>query len=266
LFSRDRRSLGTLIDESTGARRQIVSQGCDLNRVLGGPWLAVDCGYVPSRDPRTVRLYSLVEGAWRTVEVDPRIANCSCLELVGVGAHWLEFRQSTYHPPDRYFFQSLDSGDLRGDPTRRSIIPDLNAPGLARRLCAPVHVPRGPASGTYEPTLVFGSILFAGRFALAFAGPLDAGPLVYLEQCGSPLHELLCRDYCQVHANTRLVVWLPYDDGRQLRGILLRSRQRVRIPLPKPRAGTSYAVVALSGRRLYVTTSTGQLLTTRLPG
>jgi hypothetical protein len=150
-------------------------------------------------------------------------------------------------------FQNIETGRVRSDPTTASTRADLDAPGLAERVCSPLRLPSyvDPYS---RRTL--GALTFEGSFALA--GPLsgDGATATYLERCGSPLHELISRTG-PVAANARVVVWAPTEDPQplgsaHLDGLHLPSLRRFVIPLPAAIASEGVGAVELSSDHLYV--------------
>lgn len=256
-------AFGTLIDESTGTRKSVspppgFPTACSPTTLIGGPWLADDCGpaYAGTQPTRTVELYSLADSGWRTIPIASRIADLgAAARLTGAGAQWLKFTVSYYHGAPTGLFQNIVTGAVQADPTRRHVVPALNSQTLARRICAPVSVPYERPDPAYGGG-GFGTITFAGRDALA----VNLGDELYLERCGSSRQVLLCRDLLHLSIGRQLAVWLQYN-ARRLDGIVLRSHRRLEIPLPPIQASDYYASVTLGLHTIYVTRGDGELLT-----
>ena len=91
--------------------------------------------------PFDVELYSLADGTRQTVTLSPGMPYCSSppvdsevsCSAVAVGADWIEWVGSSYHhAPTEVYFQNIQTGELRGDPTNATTFADLNSPGLAQ--------------------------------------------------------------------------------------------------------------------------------------
>jgi hypothetical protein len=97
------------------------------------------------------------------------------------GRYWLQFQQVTCPNGDYHscaatnVFQSIQTGEVRQDPSGPGKVVDLDAPSLTRMVCRPLS-----ATGA-------GSLIFYGTFALSRVNDgLD--DLTYLERCGTRLH------------------------------------------------------------------------------
>jgi hypothetical protein len=163
----------------------------------------------------------------------------------------------------RYEFQNIDTGQLAANPASvgGTVIPDLNSPTLARKLCSPLRVP-GAQINPYDRGPVPGTVTLYGRFAvssLAFAAGEGAA---HLHKCGSRLDQQLSDvtqeaypAYVPPSGNTHALVWAPglRPDGqfpRQLNAVRLPSLRRLVIPVPATIGASSTLV--LGPRHLYV--------------
>jgi hypothetical protein len=162
-----------------------------------------------------------------------------------------------------YTFENIRTGTLRTIPYRGGgrTIPDLNTPTLARRLCSPLRLPRGP-----------GSMTFYGKFALVESQGTDGRTGNYLERCGGRLHEQLDGSNlgtpeATLAANSRAIVWYePFVP--ELHGVFLPNLRHFAIPLPdKIDLGATgvQSAIALSSTRLYVLDGEGQLWSAPAP-
>lgn len=232
LWSKGPGELGTLIDERTGRHtRLILPAGCadgPSMPVLGDSWLLVDCA------ADHVDLYSPAAGAWRAVAVATACRNFTssaggCIPTA-VGTDWIEFDEQSYRLGDRFVFQNIVSGALRKDPANRGTVANLDSPGLAERVCAPLSVPRE------------GTLTFDRSFAVA-----DGPSGTFLERCGTRLH--LGLDSPDIDIAPGAIVWLA-SPRRPVSGVLLPSLRRFTVALPPGH----YDVIAvdLSLRRIYI--------------
>jgi hypothetical protein len=135
---------GTVINDRTGQRTAFVHPDCGPF-VFGGPWLLAEC--VPPV-PASVGLEELTTGAWLTFTAPVGE------HPVAAGADWIEFMRlesCSDYCRFAYTFENIRTGTLRTIPYRGGgrTIPDLNTPTLARRLCSPLRLPRGPGSMTF---------------------------------------------------------------------------------------------------------------------
>jgi hypothetical protein len=143
--------------------------------------------YCNSGSP-SVQLYRIATRRWRSL-AQPSDAGVP----EAVGGDWVQYLAPV--TANRAVFQNIDTGQeriLSGWMPGGSIIPDLNSPGLARRLCRPLRVPGvwNPRDGTPQGP---GQISFYGRFA-AVSGTsrptntTDVWPVNYVGRCGTRLH------------------------------------------------------------------------------
>jgi hypothetical protein len=109
---------------------------------LGPPWVLMSC--LPVSNPDDVELYSLVDGTRQTITPSPGVPICpngspsiesECAGAGGVGAYWISWGAGCYHCTGTSFFQNIQTGELRDDPTNATTFADLNSPGLAHRTC-----------------------------------------------------------------------------------------------------------------------------------
>jgi hypothetical protein len=178
-------------------------------------------------------LYSLADGTRQTVTPSPGATYCASpppdpevqCSPDAVGAYWIEWVASSYHHlPTTTYFQNIQTGELRGDPTNATTFADLNSPALARRTCPGVQLMPNP-DPTNGPG--WGSLTPDGQFALAI-GP-DNG--AFLERCGTHMRRLLRSGSGYSPAsNAGVVVWQAAPD--RLTGLVLPSLQTFTIPLP----------------------------------
>jgi hypothetical protein len=117
---------------------------------------------------------------------------------------------------DTFLFQNIVSGAVRRDPSSSRVVPDLDSPALARRVCAPVRVPSN------------GTLAFQGRFVLVthYQGN------TFLQKCGTRLHELAGSSVSDPSIGAGAVI---YDTGPHgpLHGISLPGLKRFTIALPR---------------------------------
>lgn len=210
---------GTLIDEQTGKRTKIYppQPGCG-GGAIGGPWQVFGC----YRGPPNIELYRIAIGTWQPVQTKIRGS------VFGVGADWIQLLAS--RSPHNFVFHNIYTGQERTLNAFRPggrIVPDLNSPKLARRLCAPLHVP--DAWNNTGETEWPGMVRFFGRFAVV-QGTTRPGPrggfvpFAYLERCGRRLHRYLADQGpgADLVGNAHAVVWQPGSTSN-LQGIYLPS-------------------------------------------
>jgi hypothetical protein len=185
--------------------------------------------------PSEVELYSLADGTRQTVTPSPGVPpQCSqhyppgpCAVADAVGADWIRWDASCYHCATTSYFQNIQTGELRDDPTNATTYADLDSPTLAHTTCPGVQLmpglrplDAGPAWGPLTPL---------GQFALVSGGRVN----VYLERCGTRMQRQLIDDNSAstiVAWNAGAVVWQA--DTSQLNGLFLPSLQTFTIPLP----------------------------------
>ncbi len=188
-----------LIDDQTGKRSRLnVPHGCGLGPfAMGGGLLLFPCGYAGASLP-PMKLYRLSSPrGWRALAWNPQLVqrcdaqdpqdgqNTLCAPTA-IGSHWIEVAVTNCEQfghdcsSGSNMFQNLDSGRLANDPTSvgGTVIPDLNSPTLARKLCSPLRVP----SAGYEQGPSPGTVARYGRFAVSSE---TATGLFHLQKCGS---------------------------------------------------------------------------------
>jgi hypothetical protein len=227
---------------------------------LGPPWVLMGCP--PASNPSgpfDVELYSLADGTRQTVTPSPGLPpQCStvssleteCAFATAVGADWITWDASCYNCNETSFFQNIQTGELRDNPTNATTFADLNSPALAHRTCPGVRLIREPD----DIGSSWGSLIPDGQFALV----TDAGNSV-LERCGTRMRRPLTNGSTVSYAlawNSGAVVWQAVT-GR-LKGLFLPSLQKFTIPLPsaivKPAGAledTPVLALALTSDALY---------------
>jgi hypothetical protein len=277
------RQLGWLFDDQTGARIRLARSGCAYTgqQRITGPWLVFDCSSTQTPAPQ---LYSPTTRSWRSVASNPEFqgacrgsaSGCTLFSPVDAGRSWLEVVRTDCVGPGQHCsntseFQSLQTGEVRNDPTGGRTIADLNVFDLGRQLCAPLRVPEifNDIKG-YVPGLLIGY----GSFAVA-QGNHDGGSL-YLERCGSRLHRLLTNSgYGSPPpwaANSHEVIWQV--TATRLDGLSLPDQRRFSIRVPEqiepiecvPRSFPEcIRQLALTNRHLYMLTDDERLWITKAP-
>jgi hypothetical protein len=240
---------------------------------LGPPWVLMSCPQ--SSDPNAlydVELYSLADGTRQTVTPSPGMAYCSSppydpevtCSADAVGAYWIEWVASSYHHlPTSVYFQNIQTGEHRGDPTNATTLADLNSPALAHQTCLGVSRMRGYST-------VWGSLTLDGQFALVTGSDNS----VYLERCGTRMRRLLANGNTVVSyalaSNAGAIVWQAVTS--RLDGLLLPSLQRFTIPLPsaivRPPGSSEDTIVGgleLTSGALYVSEGDGTVWRTASP-
>jgi hypothetical protein len=233
---------------------------CDAD-ALGPPWVLMSCpqgsGPYDPYGPHDVELYSLAEGTRQKVTLSPGMPYCSSppydsevsCSADAVVAYWIEWVASSYHHlPTSAYFQNIQTGELRGDPTNAKNFADLNSPALAHRTCPGVQLLPNPSYTVYSGGTAWGSLTPYGQFALAVT---DNG--AFLERCGTHMRRLLTSGstgYSSALAsNTSAIVWQAVPD--HLSGLFLPSLQTFTIPLPsaivKPTGSPPAAPVSALG-------------------
>lgn len=183
-------------------------------------------------------------------------------QFATIGDQWIEFDVSYgYHSgPIVPTYERIKSGQLTTEPPGvtpgGNQILDLDAPSLTRTLCDPLQMP--VAGGTIVPD---------GQFAIDMES--EAPEYVqhaYLERCGSSLHEPIGTDVSEFTANGHAVLWNAGGSPNELDGLLLPSRRRLKLRLPrqvaslcKQKGSVCIAGLALTSRALYVSASNGQM-------
>ena len=221
----------SVINDQTGTTTSLDPQ-CNPEG-LGPPWVLMSCPQ--SSDPYgpyDVELYSLADGTRQTVTLSPGVPDCSSppfdpevqCSADAVGAYWIEWVASSYHHlPTSVYFQNIQTGELRGDPTNATTFADLNSPALAHQTCPGVSRMRGYST-------VWGSLTPDGQFALVTGSDNS----VFLERCGTRMRRRLANGNTvasyALASNTGAVVWQAVTS--RLNGLFLPSLQTFTIPLP----------------------------------
>ena len=211
-----------------------LDPSCDA-QALGPPWVLMECpqSSVPY-GPYDVELYSLPDGTRQIVKPTPGMPYCSSppydpeviCRASAVGADWIEWVASSYHHlPTSDYFQNIQTGALRRDPTNATTFADLNSPALARRTCPGVRLIATPPGSEFG----WGSLTVYGQYALV-SGP---GNEAFLERCATHRRRLLISATGAspvLASNPSAIVWQSAPD--QLTGLLLPSLQTFTIALP----------------------------------
>ena len=248
----------SVINDQTGATT-LLDPRCNPAG-LGPPWVLMNCSSTSNPSgPGDVELYSLTDGTQHAVTLSPGMPYCSsppydpevACSADAVGVYWIEWVASSYHHlPTEVYFQNIQTGELRSDPTNAETFADLNSPALAHRTCPGVQLMRNP--DPYDG-VGWGSLTAYGQFALA----TNANGSVFLERCGSHMRRRLVNGNAVVSyalaSNTYAVVWQAVT-GR-LNGLFLPSLQTFAIPL-----GSAIGLVGslgLTSGALYVSDAHG---------
>jgi hypothetical protein len=270
-------STGWIVVNNRRGTTKALDPGCDAV-ALGPPWVLMRCPQSTGPyGPYDVELYSLADGTRHAVTLSPGMPYCSSPPLdpevdcsaQAVGAYWIEWVGSSYHhvPTQVVYFQNIDTGELRRDPTNATTVADLNSPALAHKTCPGVRLMRDLDSG-YGTR--WGSLTQYGQFALVTA----TNGIAVLERCGTHMRRQLppgSDGYSSALASTDSAIMWQADPG-QLSGLFLPSLQRFTVPLASaivkpPGAPESLPVgIELTSTALYVTDgSDGTLWRTASP-
>ncbi len=183
----------------------------------------------------------------RTGRLSPFSVTCfphSACSPQAIGFRWIEYvRVCTAGCHSPLFFQNVRTDKFRSDPTNATTVPDLDSPGLARRLCPPLRTVRAPANdgGGWDP------ITFDGRFAITDTpGKLGAT----LMRCGTRLHRAIGSNPI---ASAQAVIWWTSPTRKD--GLLLPSLQRITIVLPPALASAN---VTLTPHTLFAVAAGGK--------
>jgi hypothetical protein len=261
-----------LYDDLIGRQRAVLRRaGCSPVSMLGEV-LAFSCEVGPP-----VELYMIDSGLWRAFRPSAGVQpSCGGLDLCGAslsaaGSAWLAWERqqcpSDEHCAYSVVFQNIRTGEVRGNPTGRHVIPDLNAPELARPVCQPLTVPMS------NPDAGPSSLQFVGRFALATRSRFKVGTKQFLEECGSRLDQLIQtippgETGVAVALGSHAIVWQrPFSLSWVIE--FLPSRRRFLLPIPN-NAEFDRVDLALTDRKLYVQGTTpsgnpGHVWTAALP-
>lgn len=227
-----------VVDESSGRRARLrlptYCRDPTGDSILGDSWLLEPC------DSSQLALYSFARRRWRSIAVAPSCAHFhagrqSACVPTAVGTNWIQFDEQSTRRGDVSVFQSMQTGALRSDPTGTRTFPDLDSPGLARQLCAPLRV----------PSHTFVSFAFQGPFVLATD---EAGPR--LERCGTSRYWAL-PGALQAGIGPGVVMWISGGGIGMLDGIFIPSLRRFQVTPPNQAMRLIY--VQLSDRHIYLT-------------
>jgi len=250
-----------LINDRTGTTTALDPR-CDGDG-LGAPWVVLSCPQAPNPyAPYDLELYSLAHGTRQTVTPSPGVPqqcsspppdpNDECANLDGVGAYWIRWVGTCYHCADTHYFQNIQTGELRDDPTNATTFADLNSPALAHKTCPGVRLMR-QFEGYSSP---WGALTVYGQFALAMGTVNQFYGAAFLERCGTHMPRLLASgtaagSFSPVASNSRAIVWQMAPS--RLNGLLLPSLQTFMIPLPSAIVtAQGVAGIALTPGALYV--------------
>jgi hypothetical protein len=250
-----------LINDALGTTAALdpLDSGCDV-AAFGPPWLVMNCGGATNATTYNFELYSLADGTRQTLTRNPGLT-CNVLCNVGaVGSYWIEWDLNWYHFPETTYFQNIQTGELRDDPTNATTFPDLNSPTLAERTCPGVRLIYSNADYGDGPADAnpWGWLTSEGQFALVTTNTEK----VFLERCGTHMRRLLPtggsdRDYADgLVSNASVIVWQPARN--RLTGLFLPSLQKFTMPLPRAVAATERGykggefALALTSEALYV--------------
>ena len=226
---------------------------------IGPPWALLSCP--PPSNPSgayDVELYSLTQGTRQTVTPSPGMPpqcpqvpfGTQCTSAAGVGIYWIRWEATCYHCTVTSFFQNIQTGELRKDPTNATTFADLNSVILAHTTCPGVRLMPQPSYLT-----PWGSLTYDGQFAL-----VSSASSVFLERCGTHMRRLIggqSRASYALTSNAGAIVWQAVTS--KLTGLFLPSLQNFTIPLPsvivKPPGSPEDVPVlglALTSRALFV--------------
>jgi hypothetical protein len=221
VLSRDLVEGGTVVDELARQRVRVpaVPGNCSFGvglPELGGGWLTQACDF-------SVDVYRLPSGPWRQMPSQACMEQVlapgmgTCAEL-GVGAHWIQYQLGCYHCVPSYVYENVETGAERSIPPSPNIVVDLNAPGLTRAPCRPLHVPADSDTVPYP-----GPLVLDGRYAVA----RGRGDSAYLETCRSTKRVRLGRSVELLVTTPHLIMWQATSSNpSRFDGMLLPSRRR----------------------------------------
>jgi hypothetical protein len=208
---------------------------------VGPPRVLMSCPLTSNPyGPFDVELYSLADGARRTVTPSPSVPQCpspppnaedECASADAVGAYWIRWDATCYHCADTYLFQNIQTGELRDDPTNATTFADLNSPALAHQTCPGVRLLH-EFEGYSSP---WGSLTPYGQFALAIGTDSHGNDAAFLERCGTHMRRLLASEPPGTEgtpllaSNSSSIMWPAAPS--QLNGLFLPSLQTFTISL-----------------------------------
>ena len=164
-----------LLNDRTG-KRITLKAGCGPG-VLGGPFVAFDCG-------SSLKLYAIRTRKWRRIRCGAICEQYAySASVAGVGTRWIALEVPPHQDcsddvhsscgPTSYSFYNVATGKRAFPATDAGAVIDLNSPSLTRHVCAPVQVPADEPA--FPPPLTF-----LGSFVVNVSPPgID------LEQCGT---------------------------------------------------------------------------------
>jgi hypothetical protein len=259
-------SSGVVVDAASGTRTPLsFPPGCSPG-AMGGSWLAFGCSAGAGQPVPPAELYDLTSGRWQPLAVNPAINFCTyeqrcTLSPAAIGTQWVEWSVSIAceHCAPFAWFQNLSTGALnkfRAWKAGGTLIPDLDSPSLAAKLCRPLHVPRP----SFPPTgSVPNPLTFYGQFAVVGAAPIPSPSAPhYFERCGSRRRHPIASP--PIVGSPRFIMWPTAPTFRKLEGVFLPS---LRPFVSRPPSRMGFPVhMALASNRLYVLDSTGRLWST----
>jgi hypothetical protein len=228
---------------------------------LGPPWVLMACqpGLPPSGpyDPELdLELYSVADGTRQTVTPSPGLPTgqcsapnpeCPIASPDAVGADWIRWDASCYHCADTAFFQNIETGELRDDPTNATTFADLNSPALAHQTCPGVSLMRQ----LEDYWTRWGPLASCGQFAIAIGTDSSVNETAFLERCGTHMRRRLVSvpsvGSALPASNSSAIVW-PTSGG--LNGLFLPSPQSFTLALPS--AIVDVEALGLTSGALYV--------------
>ena len=260
---------------SAPATQTIARPGC-VPEFFGGPWLLFECG-----TPRTTQLalYRPAARTWRLVNWNPNTLGSPD----AVGAYWIESvlgadcsgpQGDHCDSVPHYAFTRIGTGaqgtvDWVPDG---DIVPGLDSPSLAHKLCSPLRVPHVSFPTDVGDAVLPGTVTMFGQFAIASGTTLGADAEVKaqdrLERCHSKLRRPIITSTPVVAGaqpsrtpigNPHAIVW-P-NKPQQLTGLFLPSLREFTVPIPAQVGrvqGTTGALdqVFLASRTLYLLNGT----------
>jgi hypothetical protein len=249
-----------VINDRVGTTTALDAQ-CGVD-ALGPPWVLMSCDPTSNPSgPYDIELYSLADGTQQMVTPSPGVPYCStrppaaegeCAFADAVGADWIRWDATCYHCDVTTYFQNIETGEVRDDPTNATTFPDLNSPALAHGTCPGVRLVR-ENEGYSMP---WGSLTSYGQFALAIGSDSRGFGAAYLERCGTRMRRLLASSdaagaFSPLASNSNAIVWQAVSG--QLNGLFLPSLQTFTIRLPSALVTTTgLSEIGLTSRGLYV--------------